>query len=175
MLLVRAVVVMSLGLALLPSGVNRPILGNLLATYWLAGALLTLGWVRANRAQAGSRLALIGGIAGIVVAIVGLSRLLIERVLSVDAALALLGISAIVIGALRLAGAVRDDPRPFRTPIRRVLLGLSEIGIGVIAILADEVTRTMTDAAGIWALVGGTIMLLDARDVLVSSGDERTG
>jgi hypothetical protein len=48
-LMARAVVVISLGLAFLLTGVNRPVLGNLLATYWLAGALLTLGWVRANR------------------------------------------------------------------------------------------------------------------------------
>ena len=174
-LLVRAVVVMSVGLAFLLSGVNRPVLGNLLATYWLAGALLTIGWVRANRGKPGSRLALTGGIAGVIAAIIGLTRLLIEQVVSVDAVLALVGVSAIVIGVLRLAGAVRDDPRPFTTATRRVLLGLSEVGIGVIAIVADEVTRTMTNAAGIWALVGGTIMLFDARYVRTSSDDERTG
>jgi Short repeat of unknown function (DUF308) len=121
-----------------------------------------------------SRLGLIGGIAGVIAALIGLTRLLLQRVLSADAALALLGISAIVIGALRLAGAVRDDPRQFRTPIRRALLGLNEIGIGVIAIVADEATRTITNAAGIWAIVGGTIMLLDARYVRTLSDDERT-
>jgi uncharacterized membrane protein HdeD (DUF308 family) len=161
-LLVRAIVVLSLGFAFLISADNRPILGNLLATYWLAGALLTFAWVRANRGHPRARLALIAGIVGVVAAVIGLTRAFIEDALSVDAALALIGATAVVIGTLRLVGAFRDgtDERPQR--VRRVVLGLSEIAIGVIWIATDEMTRTVAAAMALWALVGGTIMLIDA-------------
>jgi hypothetical protein len=169
-LIVRAIVVLSLGAAFLVTDDDRPLLGNLLATYWLAGAILTLGWVRAHRGRSGSRLALIGGLAGIVAAIIGLTRLLIESVASADEAMALVGVSAVAIGSLRLAGALRDDPRPLERPLRRILLGVSEIALGVILIATDEVTPPMTTAAGVWAAVGGTIMLLDARAVSETPG-----
>jgi hypothetical protein len=174
-LVLRAVVVLSLGAAFLVTGANRPILGNLLATYWLAGAVLTLGWVRANRGRSGSRLALIGGLAGVLAAAIGLTRFLIESVVSVDGALALLGMSAVLIGSLRLAGALRDDPRSLGRPLRRIVLGVSEIAIGVIFVAADDVTQTMTTAAGFWALVGGTIMLLDALAMRETTGHAEPG
>jgi len=162
-LVVRAIVVLSLGATFLVTDDNRPLLGNLLATYWLAGAVLTLGWVHANRGRSGSRLALIGGLAGILAAVIGLTRFLIDDVVSADGAMALVGVSAVMIGGLRLAGALRDDPRPLERPLRRIILGGSEIALGVILIATDDVTPPMTTAAGVWAAVGGTIMLLDAR------------
>jgi hypothetical protein len=168
--IVRAVVVLALGAAWLVTGDNRPLLGNLLATYWLAGAVLTLGWVAANRGRSGSRLALIGGLAGVLAAVIGLTRFLIESVVSVDGALALVGVSAVVIGSLRLAGAVRDERRPHERPLRRIILGLSEIALGVVFIATDDVSRTMTTAAGLWAAVGGTFMLLDALAACETAG-----
>jgi hypothetical protein len=58
-LIVRACVVLALGVSFLTSGDNRRILGNLLAGFWLAGAVLTLVWVRTNNRRPGSRLALL--------------------------------------------------------------------------------------------------------------------
>ena len=174
-LILRAVVVLSLGAVFVATGANRTLLGNLLATYWLAGAVLTLGWVRANRGRSGSRLALIGGVAGLVAAVIGLTRFLIESVASRDRALALIGVSAVVIGSLRLAGALRDDPRSFARPLRRVVLGVSEIAAGVILVAVDDLTRTMTTAAGLWAVAGGTIMLLDALALRETTGRANPG
>ena len=161
-LILRAVVVLSLGLAFLFSGDDRPILGNLLAGYWLAGAVLTLAWVRSNRGRSGSRLALIAGVVAIVAAVIGFSRSLIEGVISTNAALALFGATAVVIGLLRLLGAYRDDARERPRLSRRIALGVGEVVIGVVWITTDKVTPTVTTSVAIWALLGGTVMLIDA-------------
>ena len=158
----RAVLVLSLGLAFLLTGDNRSILGNLLSTAWLAGAVLTLAWVRTNWGRRGSRLSLIAGVVGIAGAIIGLSRFLIQSAISSDAALAILGATAVLVGALRLSGAYRDDAAERPRLSRRIVLGLGEVIVGVVWITTDEVTPTVTTSAGIWGLVGGTIMLIDA-------------
>ena len=161
-LLVRAIVVLALGLALLISGDNRRILGNFLATFWLASAVLTLTWVRRNRGSSGSRLALTAGVVAAGAAVIGLTRFLIEGAISPDGALALIGATAVLIGALRLLGAFRDDAtqRPRRS--RRIALGVGEVAIGTVWITTDELTRTVTTAVAVWALLAGTIMLIDA-------------
>jgi uncharacterized membrane protein HdeD (DUF308 family) len=102
-------------------------------------------------------------VAGIAAAAILLARSLIEDVISLDTALAILGVTAVLTGTLRLAGAFRSEqlPGPPR-PVLRIVLGLSEIGIGVVWIAFDEVTDTVATVAGLWALIGGTIMLLDA-------------
>ncbi len=161
-LIVRAVVVLSLGLAFLISGDNRTILGNLLSTFWLAGALLTLAWARTNWGRHGSRLGLIAGVVGVAAAVIGLARFLIEGAISADAALAVLGVTAVLVGALRLVGAYRDDAAERPRLSRRIVLGLGEVVIGVVLITTDEVSPTVTTSIAIWALLGGTIMLIDA-------------
>ena len=172
-LIVRACVVLALGISFLTSGDNRRILGNLLAGFWLAGAVLTLVWVRTNGRRPGSRLALIAGSLGFVVAVVGLSRSLIERVISPDAALALLGVSAVLVGTLRLLGGFRDDASGRPRPARRIVLGAGEVLIGVVWIVTDEVNRTVTTAVGVWALLAGSMMLIDAMSARRTS-DEAT-
>ena len=162
LLIGRAILVLSLGLAFLVAGNNRPILGNLLSTYWLAGAILTLAWVRTNWGRHGSRLGLIAGGVGVAAAIIGLSRFLIQSAISADAALTILGATAVLVGTLRLLGAYRDDAAERPRLSRRIILGLGEVIIGVVWITTDEVTPAVTTSAAIWALIGGTIMLIDA-------------
>ena len=162
-LVLRSVLVLGLAAAFLLSGINRPVVGNILATYWLAGALLTLRWARKNRRARGSRLALAAGVVGIVAAVILLARFLLEGLISLDTALALLGVAAVLTGTLRLVGAFHDEQvDDLRRPVHRIALGVSEIGIGLVWIAVEEVTQTVLRAVGLWALVGGTIMLFDA-------------
>ena len=103
------------------------------------------------------------GVVGVAAAAILLARALIQDVISLDTALAILGVAAVLTGTLRLAGAFRseqvsDPPRP----VLRIALGVSEIAIGVVFIAVDELTQTVATVAGLWALVAGTIMLLDA-------------
>jgi hypothetical protein len=43
-----------------------------------------------------------------------------------------------------------------------VALGVLELALGVALVLARAATRPVVIAAGLWAVVGGTIMLMDA-------------
>lgn len=164
LLVVRAVVVIALGLAWLISGHNVPMLGNLMATYFLAVGLMTVLWLRAHPQAGASWLPAVGAAVAIGGAVLILARILIERATSTDVALMVIGCATLGIGALRLAGAFHDGmtDQPRSLVVRRVVLGLSEVGIGVLFIVARDVDRTLTTSVGLWALVGGTIMLIDA-------------
>jgi uncharacterized membrane protein HdeD (DUF308 family) len=164
-LIVRALIVIALGLSLLVTGHGRIVLGNLLATYWLVASIVTLVWARDHRGQPGSRGAWIGGIIGVIAALVGLTRLLLVRVVSVNAILTVLGIGAIAMGLLRLGGALRDDSGFARRRLRRTVLGVLDIGLGIIWIAATDVTGSLLTAVGVWGLLAGAIMLRDALEL----------
>jgi uncharacterized membrane protein HdeD (DUF308 family) len=100
---------------------------------------------------------------GILAGVLVLARSALEDVLSASLVLTLLGLTAILTGLLRLSGSFRDhvvDGRP-RLP-HRVALGVLELALGVVLVLAHRATRPVAIAAGLWAIVGGTIMLVDA-------------
>jgi uncharacterized membrane protein HdeD (DUF308 family) len=163
-LLVRAVLVIALGIAFLASGTARPVLGNMVAVYWLLGAVVTLRWARANRGERGFRLATVAGVLGVLVACLVLARGLLRGMISLSFALTVLGASFIVTGTLRILGGFRDDPAVGGPPppLRRIALGATEIVAGLVFIRSDHLTRGIANSAGAWALVGGTLMLIDA-------------
>ena len=102
---------------------------------------------------------------GVAAAVVLLARFMIEAMISLDTTLAILGIAAIVVGTLRVVGAFRDEPGDRPRPALRLVLGASEIGIGVVWIAVDDVSRTVTVVGGLCALVVGTSMLVGALDL----------
>ena len=154
-----------LGVALFASGAQHAVVVHLLATFWVAGALLTLRWAREHRGSSRSRLAMLAGVAGVAAAVVLLARFMIEAVISRNTTLAILGITAVVVGTLRLFGVFRDEPGDRPRPARSLALGASEIGIGVVWIAVDDVSRTVTVFGGLCALVVGTSMLVGALDI----------
>lgn len=162
-MLARAVVAFLLGLAVLLSEKTRPALGNFIGVYWLLGSVLTLRWLSSHRRQPGNRLVWAAAIIGVVAGLLVLLRFALEDVLSTSLVLTLLGLTAILTGLLRLSGTFRDhvvDGRP-RLP-HRLALGVLELALGVLLLLARSATRPVAIAAGLWAVVGGTIMLVDA-------------
>jgi uncharacterized membrane protein HdeD (DUF308 family) len=162
--LVRAVVALVLGVAVLLSEKTRPALGNFIAVYWLLGSILTLRWFLEHRPRPGSRLALTAALVGIVAGALVLLRFLLRDAVSAEVVLALLGVVAVLTGVLRLSGAFHDDQvaadRP-RLP-HRVALGVLELAMGAVLLLAHDLTRLVAIVAGLWGLAGGTILLLDA-------------
>jgi uncharacterized membrane protein HdeD (DUF308 family) len=162
-MLARAAVALLLGLSVLLAEKSRPALGNFIGIYWVLGSLLTLRWVSQHRGERGSRLAWAAAVMGILAGVLVLARFALEDVLSDNLVLALLGLTAILTGLLRVSGTFRDHViggRP-RLP-HRVALGVLELALGVALLLADRATRAVAIAAGLWAIVGGTIMLVDA-------------
>jgi uncharacterized membrane protein HdeD (DUF308 family) len=162
-MLARAAVALLLGLSVLLAQKTRPALGNFIGVYWVLGSLLTLRWVSRHRGERGSRLAWAAAAMGILAGVLVLARFALEDVLSANLVLTLLGLTAILTGLLRLSGTFHDhviDDRP-RLP-HRVALGALELALGVALLLADRASRPVAVAAGLWAIVGGTIMLVDA-------------
>jgi uncharacterized membrane protein HdeD (DUF308 family) len=162
-MLARAAVALLLGLTVLASEKTRPALANFIGVYWLLGSLLTLRWVWRNRRMPGNRLVWAAAVAGVVAGVLVLLRFALEDVLSIEVVLTLLGVTAILTGLLRLSGTFRDhvvDGRP-RLP-HRIMLGVLELALGVLLVVARSATRPVAVAAGLWAVVGGAIMLVDA-------------
>jgi uncharacterized membrane protein HdeD (DUF308 family) len=164
LLLLRAGVALLLGLVVLTSGTSRSALGNFIGIYWLLGSVLTLRWMLANRRQGRNGLVLVAALIGIVASVIVLLRFLLEDVLSTDEAMAILGVSAILTGLLRLFGGFRDDRMATDRPRRshRVAQGALELLLGAVLIIAHQWTRPVAIVVGLWALVGGTILLRDA-------------
>jgi uncharacterized membrane protein HdeD (DUF308 family) len=162
-LAVRAVVVIGLGITFLATGTMRPVLGNLVAIYWLIGGVLTLRWVRARGRTGADWHSALAGVVGVILSVLVLSRSLYQGRLSVNAGLAIFGACAIITGALRLSGGFHDGLDPARQPrIRMIALGVIEVIVGVVFVAADHTTRQVAVVAGLWALVGGPIMFADA-------------
>ena len=162
-LLARAAVALLLGLSVLLAEKSRPALGNFIGVYWVLGSLLTLRWVSEHRRERGSRLAWAAAALGILAGVLVLARFALEDVLSANLVLTLLGLTAILTGLLRVSGTFRDHViagRP-RLP-HRVALGVLELALGVALLLAHRASRPVAIAAGLWAVVGDTIMLVDA-------------
>ena len=162
-MLARAAIALLLGLVVLLSEKTRPALANFIGVYWLVGSLLTLRWVFRHRRQPGNRLVWAAAVIGVAAGVLVLLRFALEDMLSTNLVLTLVGLTAILTGLLRLSGTFRDhviDGRP-RLP-HRVALGILELMLGVLLVLARSATRPVAIAAGLWAIVGGTIMLVDA-------------
>ena len=63
-------------------------------------------------------------------------------------------------------GAFHDDQAAYqRRKVYRLTLGLTELGLGIVLIASDELSQPVATAAGLWGLVGGTVMLLDGLDL----------
>lgn len=167
----RATLAFILGIAVLLSGQGRPALANFIAGYWLAGALLTLRWALAPgrpRSTVGVAAAVLGGAAALLV----LARSPLRHVVPEDVLLNVLGVAAVLTGILRLGGGLRDDRLVQEHPRlwRRGVLGLLEILLGVVLLVAHEASATISTVAGVWGLAGGTLLLLDALTMRRAAG-----
>jgi uncharacterized membrane protein HdeD (DUF308 family) len=164
LLLLRAGIALLLGLVVLTSGASRASLGNFIGIYWLLGSVLTLRWMLANRRQGRNGLVLVAALVGMVAGVIVLLRFLLEDVISTDRAMAILGVSAILTGLLRLFGGFRDDRMVNGRPRRshRAAQGVLELMLGAVLIIAYQWTRPVAIVVGLWALVGGTVLLGDA-------------
>ena len=165
--LARGCFALVLGVALLASGSGLSRLGNFLAVYWIIGALLTLRWAVGHRAATGRRLGAIAGLIGIVAGILVLLRAVLDGLVGEGYLLDLLGLCAIATGILRLAGGFRDDQLASENPRGRYrfVVGTLDLGLGVALIAVSEETvsvSTVQLALGVWGLLTGTFLLLDA-------------
>jgi uncharacterized membrane protein HdeD (DUF308 family) len=162
----RSLFAIALGVAILFNPDKaRPLLGNFIGGFWLAGSLISLRW---GLAQDRSKLltilvALVGALAGL--AMVG--RTMAERWVPTGSLTILLGIVALLTGVLHVTGnlQVKRFTDRSRTDSGTILGGF-EIFLGAILLLtpytpSEERPFLNLIAVG-WALVGGIVIFFDA-------------
>jgi uncharacterized membrane protein HdeD (DUF308 family) len=162
----RSFFAMALGVALLfyPDKA-RPLLGNFIGGFWIAGSLLTLRW---GLGQERSKLltilvALAGALAGL--AVVG--RNLIDRWVPGEGLTNFLGMLAILTGLLHLTGHLQVK-RFTKIPRTNsgIILGVFEVFLGIILLLTPYITLQnqpfLNFVTIAWALAGGVIIFFDA-------------
>ena len=162
---VRGSVALALGVALLLSGDLVSNLGTFVAVYWIIGALLTLRWVAQHRSAPGWRVGGLAGLVGVVVGIMFLVRELLYTFIEEGLLLDLLGLSAVAMGLLRLLGGFHDDQIAGDRPrLRyRVVVGTLDIVLGVALLIGSATSASQIRLAlGVWGLLTGTFLLLDA-------------
>ena len=161
----RGSLALALGVAALLSDVSISRLGTYIAVYWIVAALLTLRWAAGRDAASGRRIAVAAGAIGLAAGILVLLRQPLSSVVGDVLLLDLLGASAIATGLLRLFGRFHDDQlEGMRPRLRyRAAVGVLELALGMSLILADETSdSSIRVALGIWGLLTGTFLLLDA-------------
>jgi uncharacterized membrane protein HdeD (DUF308 family) len=110
---------------------------------------------------------MIGLVAGLLV----LGRHVLEPVVSARFLADAIGVSAVLTGTLRLAGAFEVERRTGRWwTFGGLALGSVEIALGAIVLVAGSGNlRLVTAAVGAWGLIGGTLLLLEGLKIWPSS------
>ena len=160
---IRGAIAVALGVLAIATGSDRTALVNFLGIYWLFSAVLMLAWALRARWKPGSRLGLLAGMIGVLAGLLVLGRHLLEPVVSARFLVDALGVSAVLTGTLRLAGAFEVERRTGRWwTFGGLALGSVEIVLGAIVLIAGSGNlRLVTAAVGAWGLIGGTLLLLE--------------
>jgi uncharacterized membrane protein HdeD (DUF308 family) len=165
LILVRGLVALCLGSALLVAGAGQSRLATFIGIYWLLGAVLTIRWVMRSGSVAGRRVGALAAGIGAVSALALLARQPLDDVVGTGVLLDLVGAGAIATGAMRLLGGFRDDQLADERHRKRnsMLVGALDIGLGTTLILTSDATSTWVRfLAATWGLVGGTLLLVGA-------------
>lgn len=164
LLLVRAFLALGLGIVVLVSGRVQAGMVNVIAVYWLLGALLTLRWARAHPGVPGERLAYGAAVAGIIAVLAVFARGYLADVLDEQRMLGLLGAFSVAVGLMRVTGIFRESVSQDLRRSRReaVILGVLEIALGAVLIFSTELRQVVVPIVAAWGVVGGSIMLSDS-------------
>ena len=162
---VRGLLALALGIALLVSGSSLTRLGTYLAVYWIVAALLTLRWTLHDDVASGRRVGLLVGAIGLGTGVMVLLRQPLSTLVDEGVLMDLLGLSVIATGLLRVFGRFHDDQLEGLRPRRRyrVVVGALELALGAAVVAADDSSAsTIRLTLGIWGLLAGTFLILDA-------------
>ena len=157
-----------LGIGALISGASQQLLVNYIALYWLLGGLLTTRWALGVRWRAGSRLGLAAGLLAIALGLVLMARHRLEDIVSPNALIGAVAVTAVATGCLRVVGAFEVEERTgHRWTIGGMILGSVEIVLGVILFLVRNTHASMVRLTiGIWGLVAGFLLLAQGVQML---------
>ena len=158
--LLRAVMAYGLGISMLLSNPPRAMFVNYMGLFWLTSGLASIAWGR--RETSHKWLWIIAGIIETLGGALVLLRRFTGNAIPIETAVKMFAIIAIFTGFLHIFGGFRQ-----REDLRRqwswesFILGVVEVGLGVLVFISGaDLSPTIRTAAILWALAGGTGMLL---------------
>jgi Short repeat of unknown function (DUF308) len=172
--LIRGIVALVVGILILgwPSVGDR-LFVNFLAIFWLVSGLMSLQWGLSVHQRKG--LWLVAGIVGTVVGVALLLRSWYQRYLDPGQAVRILGASALFVGLINIFGGFRTPEMTHEQATGRVILGVFEVGLGVVLIIIDALGPISKLLAGGWAFLGGILLILQALQMRTASKAKPVG
>ena len=159
--LIRGIVALIVGIMILgwPS-VGGSLFVNFLAVFWVTSGVMSLQWGLSVHQRRG--LWLVAGIVGTVVGVALLLRFVYQRYLDPAQAVRILGALALFVGLINIFGGFRTPDMTREQSMGRLLLGLFEVGLGVLLIILDALGPVSKLLAGGWAFIGGMVLIVQA-------------
>ena len=172
--LIRGIVALVVGILILgwPSVGDR-LFVNFLAIFWLVSGLMSLQWGLSVHQRKG--LWLVAGIVGIIVGAALLLRFWYQRYLDPGQAVRILGALALFVGLINIFGGFRTPEMAHEQATGRVILGVFEVGLGVVLIIIDALRPISKLLAGGWAFLGGILLILQALQMRTASKAKPVG
>jgi uncharacterized membrane protein HdeD (DUF308 family) len=159
--LIRGIVALGVGILILGwPDVGGKLFVNFLAVFWLSSGVLVLQWGLSLHQRRG--LWLVAGIIGTVVGVALLLRSVYQRYLDPAQAVRLLGALALFVGLINIFGGFRTQDTTREEATGRMLMGVFEVGLGVLLIIIDALGPVSKLLAGGWAFLGGIVLILQA-------------
>ncbi len=159
--LIRGIVALIIGMLILgwPATGSR-LFVNFLAIFWLTSGLMSLqGGVSMHQRRG---LWLVAGIVGTVVGAALLLRFSYQRYLDPGQSVRILGALALFVGLINIFGGFRTPEMTREQSMGRLILGLFEVGLGVLLIILDALGPVSKLLAGGWAFIGGMVLIIQA-------------
>jgi uncharacterized membrane protein HdeD (DUF308 family) len=157
----RGLVALLLALAITVAGRSTARLVTFLALFWMTGGLITLRFALAIRPRPGFRLGMTAATAAVVGAGLVLLRDRLAGLVDPDVFVGLLGISAVLMGLLRILGGFATEERLGRRwTLGGIVLGTLEVALGALLLLTREVhPGLLVPIAAAWGVVSGILLL----------------
>jgi uncharacterized membrane protein HdeD (DUF308 family) len=159
--LIRGIVALIVGIMILGwPNIGRTLFVNFLAIFWLVSGLMSLQWGFSVRQKRG--LWLVAGLVGTVVGSALLLHSFYQRYLDPGLAIRILGTLALFVGLINIFGGFRTPDMTREQSLGRLLLGLFEVGLGLLLIILDALGPLSKLLAGGWAFIGGMVLIIQA-------------
>ena len=174
----RATLAYAIGIALLSLGRGEDVLIGFMGLYWLVSGLFSLAWARKGPFL--QRLSFLAGIIG-----VGTGSFFVAYALfgkgEPPTALVILVVATVIglTGVLHITGGFMVGERLDRWPTGHLLLGLLELILAAVLLLAPYRRDLLDVIAAAWAFSAGSVLAFDAyrarRRWLTGSKETATG
>jgi uncharacterized membrane protein HdeD (DUF308 family) len=160
--LIRGLLALTLGTALLfyPDRA-RPMLANFMGIFWLTSGIISIRWgVSGERARG---LPVLAGIVGVIAGLGMLGRHFVPEAAPLDVFLSVLGLIILLTGIIHIYYGMGRGHHDRKRSWPATILGVFEIVLGLILVFAPmERGPGLLAAAGVWAVLGGIILIGDA-------------